>query len=55
VDVPEMLWTTHVEKQVIQEINQVVAGGSGPAGAAVGPQVYVPPARGQPGSDPVRG
>jgi hypothetical protein len=24
VDVPEMLWTTHVEKQVIQEITQVV-------------------------------
>ncbi|MGI0130090.1 MAG: hypothetical protein ACREDE_06565 [Thermoplasmata archaeon] len=25
VDVPEMLWTTHVEKQVIQEIEQIVA------------------------------
>jgi hypothetical protein len=25
VDVPEMLWTTHVEKQVIQQINAVVA------------------------------
>jgi hypothetical protein len=25
VDVPEMLWTTHVEKQVIQQINEVVA------------------------------
>jgi hypothetical protein len=24
VDVPEMLWTTHVEKQVIQEITQVI-------------------------------
>lgn len=24
VDVPEMLWTTHVEKQVIQEITQIV-------------------------------
>ena len=24
VDVPEMLWTTHVEKQVIQQINEVV-------------------------------
>lgn len=26
VDVPEMLWTTHVEKQVIQEIEKVVNG-----------------------------
>jgi hypothetical protein len=25
VDVPEMLWTIHVEKQVIQQINEVVA------------------------------
>ncbi len=24
VDVPEMLWTTHVEKQVIQEITQII-------------------------------
>ena len=24
VDVPEMLWTTHVEKQVIQEITRIV-------------------------------
>jgi hypothetical protein len=24
VDVPEMLWTTHVEKQVIQQITQVI-------------------------------
>lgn len=24
VDIPEMLWTTHVEKQVIQEIEQIV-------------------------------
>jgi hypothetical protein len=24
VDVPEMLWTTHVEKQVIQQIKEVV-------------------------------
>ncbi len=24
VDVPEMLWTTHVEKQVIQEITQTI-------------------------------
>jgi hypothetical protein len=55
VDVPEMLWTTHVEKQVIQEINQVVASGSRPATVPVGPPVYVPPGRGQPESDPVRG
>jgi hypothetical protein len=26
VDVPEMLWTVHVEKGVIQEIEQIVAG-----------------------------
>lgn len=26
VDVPEMLWTVHVEKQVIEEIEQTVAG-----------------------------
>lgn len=26
VDVPEMLWTVHVEKAVIQEIEQIVAG-----------------------------
>jgi len=26
VDVPEMLWTTHVEKEVIQQIDQVVNG-----------------------------
>ncbi|MFZ0699789.1 MAG: hypothetical protein WAN74_06350 [Thermoplasmata archaeon] len=25
VDVPEMLWTVHVEKQVIQQIEQIVA------------------------------
>jgi hypothetical protein len=24
VDVPEMLWTTHVEKQVLQEITQII-------------------------------
>ena len=24
VDVPEMLWTTHVEKGIIKEINQIV-------------------------------
>jgi hypothetical protein len=24
VDVPEMLWTTHVEKTIIKEINQIV-------------------------------
>jgi hypothetical protein len=24
VDIPEMLWTTHVEKQVIQEITQII-------------------------------
>jgi hypothetical protein len=31
VDVPEMLWTTHVEKGIIQEINEVV-GGDGQVG-----------------------
>jgi hypothetical protein len=31
VDVPEMLWTTHVEKGVIKEINEVV-GGAGQVG-----------------------
>jgi hypothetical protein len=25
VDVPEMLWTTHVEKEIIQQINQIVS------------------------------
>jgi hypothetical protein len=30
VDVPEMLWTTHVEKGIIKDINEVVGGG--PAG-----------------------
>jgi hypothetical protein len=56
VDVPEMLWTTHVQKQVIQDISQVVASGSRPAGARVGPPVvYVPPARGQPGANPLQG
>lgn len=24
VDVPEMLWTTHVENQIVKEINQIV-------------------------------
>ncbi|MDG6934265.1 MAG: hypothetical protein JRN68_06165 [Nitrososphaerota archaeon] len=24
VDVPEMLWTTHVENQIVREINQIV-------------------------------
>jgi hypothetical protein len=39
VDVPEMLWTTHVEKGVIQEINQAV--GALPASA---PSATVPSA-----------
>jgi hypothetical protein len=54
VDVPEMLWTTHVREQVIQEINQVVAGGSRLAGTPVGLPVPVPPASGQSRSDPVQ-
>lgn len=24
VDIPEMLWTTHVEKEIIQEINSII-------------------------------
>jgi len=24
IDVPEMLWTTHVEKQIVKEIAQIV-------------------------------
>jgi hypothetical protein len=55
VDVPEMLWTTHVEKQVIQEINQVVATGSRPAGVRVGPPASAAPTGGPPESTPVQG
>ncbi len=42
VDVPEMLWTTHVEKGVIQEINQIV---NAPAPSAPTPP---PPSSGAP-------
>jgi hypothetical protein len=55
VDVPEMLWTTHVEKQVIQEINWVVEKGSRPAAVPGGPPISAAPARGPSGSDPVQG
>jgi hypothetical protein len=39
VDVPEMLWTVHVEKQVIQTINQIVGSGFPPAAVPVRPPV----------------
>ena len=55
VDVPERLWTSHVEKQVIQEINQVVATGPRPAGVPVEPPLPAAPNRGPPGSTPAQG
>jgi hypothetical protein len=36
VDVPEMLWTTHVEKGVIQDIDQIVNGPLAPASPVPG-------------------
>jgi hypothetical protein len=36
VDVPEMLWTTHVEKGVIQEIDQIVNSPEATAAPATG-------------------
>jgi hypothetical protein len=36
VDVPEMLWTTHVEKGVIREIDQIVDGPDAMAASAPG-------------------
>jgi hypothetical protein len=55
VDVPEMLWTTHVEKQVIQTINQIVASGPPPAGVPIGSPVSAAQTRGPPGSTPLQG
>ena len=42
VDVPEMLWTTHVEKGVIKEIDTIVNSPAAMAGSLPGPSVSRP-------------
>ncbi len=42
VDVPEMLWTTHVEKQVIQKIDGIVNSPVAPASSATSQQNPLP-------------
>jgi hypothetical protein len=54
VDVPEMLWTVHVEKQVIQTIRQIVEGGMPSVGVPSGAPLAAAAAGGQAGSTPLR-
>jgi hypothetical protein len=53
VDVPEMLWTTHVEKQVVQTINEIVNRGSPGPAASAPPPVSFPPSGALPSSGPI--